>query len=990
MQTLSKPFLSVLTAAFILLLTFSFSTAEEIPEPPSSQWNVEQGIELPIGKTQWEIENEYLFPIIYPTDDPPPQPSLNPAEWERMTGVLIRYPLGISYSIIAEMAEDVEVVTIVSSQAQASTVYNLYQSNGVNVSNCDWLIAPSNSMWTRDYGPWFIFTGDDEQGISNHIYNRPSRPDDNRIPTVFGEAENIPVYDLPLISAGGNYMSDGMGISMSTDLVYNENPSLSQAQVDAYMQEYMGVDNYFVMDDILSGGIHHIDCWAKMIDPGRIIAKRLDPPNAQLEANVEILENTISSYGRPYEVIRIDCASSTPYTNALIMNDKVLVPLFNHYLDAAAMQTWADAMPGYEILGYTGSWVSDDAIHCRAMGITDRYMLRITHVPLFDRENNGEDYPVEADIHAYSNESLSTGMPVIMWRTDTGAYNSAPMTSQGDDIYLGYIPEQPDYSLVEYYLHAEDESGRIEEHPFIGPGNPHLFMIAPDTIAPEIVHTPLGAVHDETGPYTVEAEIYDPAGIASATVYWGTDGIVFNQSAMTNTSGNNWEGDIPGQLAGTMVYYYIESADNSTAGNISQTPIYTFVVKEVFYTYDVESGAAGWEHESPGTPWNDQWHISEGDAHSPTHAWKCGDTGTGSYGNSLDARLISPAIELMNNSDLYFWHRMDAEISGSYPDSCYDGGIVEILPDGGTEWMQIFPADGYNQYTRSTSSMPFPGTPCFSGSIDWWEERFDLSAYSGEVQVRFRFGSDGSVGDNGWFIDDVVFAGFEDTLVVPLQITMTPENPPIIIPETGGSFQYTVQIINNGISQIDYDAWIQAVLPSGDIYEILVREGLTLSAGASLQRFMTQTVPAGAPSGAYNYNGMVGQYPGLIYSQDGFTFEKLGADGYLAGIEDWRLSGWDEPLSMENTLPQSYSLAQNYPNPFNAQTTFNFTLPREGKVEFTIYNVMGQKVASLLNDHMPPGHHSVKWSADNITSGVYFYKLQTEGFVSIKKCIVLK
>jgi hypothetical protein len=85
-------------------------------------------------------------------------PVRQPAEFdEPMEGVLIRYPFGIDFDLIAEMSEDVEVVTIVSSESQKNIVENLYQSNGVNTDHTSYLIAPSDSYWTRDYGPWFVF-----------------------------------------------------------------------------------------------------------------------------------------------------------------------------------------------------------------------------------------------------------------------------------------------------------------------------------------------------------------------------------------------------------------------------------------------------------------------------------------------------------------------------------------------------------------------------------------------------------------------------------------------------------------------------------------------------------------------------------------------------------------------------------------------------------------------------------------------------------------
>ena len=991
------PLRTVLLFFLIFTLTTVFLYAQESEtarsETPSPSWNIDQGIELPIGKTQWEIDNEHLFPKYVPTtDDPPPQPAVNPAEWERMSGVLIRYPLGISYSIVAEMSEDVTIVTIVSSESQAQTVNNNYINNGVNVDNCEWLIAPSNSMWTRDYGPWFIFTGEEVQGISNHTYNRPSRPYDNMIPVRFGEAYDIPVYDLPLTHTGGNYMSDGMGISMSSNLVYNENSGISQAQVDDYMNTWLGVEDYDVRPDILTGGIHHIDCWAKMLNPGTILAKRLNPPNAQLEANVAYWESKISSYGRPYNVIRIDCASSTPYTNGLILNDKCLVPIFNNPLDQQALDTWAEAMPGYEILGYTGSWVSDDAIHCRTMGITDRYMLRIVHVPLPDQENGGEDYLVEANIHAYSNEPLLTGMPEIHWSVNGGPYQSAPMTGVGDDIYQGYIPEQPDYSIVEYYLHAEDESGRREDHPFIGIDNPHRFMIAPDTAAPQIVFQPLGPTYNESGPYDVNADITDVNGVSAASVYYSVDGSFYTPVNMVNTGGDIWQGEIPGQPAGSEISYYVEATDNSTGLNTGQSAVYSFDIELLFYFCDMEYGPQGWTHETPGGTWIDEWHLSTEQSVSGITSWKCGSAAGGDYGNSLDARLLSPVVELMPQTHLYFQHRIDAETSGTYPDSCYDGGIVELLVDGTTNWIQISPDGGYNSYTRSSSNCPFPGVPAYSGHIAWRQEVFDLSMFpSANVQIRFRFGSDGSVGDDGWFIDDVVFAGLEDTVSVPLEVVMTPVNPPINLPASGGTFDYNLQITNTTTITVYFDAWISVLLPNGHDYLILLREYLPLPSGASIIRSMSQTIPAGAPGGDYQYNLYTGEYPAIIYAMDGFSFTKAApADGGSGDFSGWMVEGWGEQLIVESSLPSQYSLEQNYPNPFNPETTIEFALPEAGKVTVSVFNVAGQEVARLAEGQMNAGWHSLEWNAEHLPSGMYFCRLQSNEFSEVKKMMLLK
>ncbi|MCX6601599.1 MAG: C25 family cysteine peptidase [bacterium] len=176
----------------------------------------------------------------------------------------------------------------------------------------------------------------------------------------------------------------------------------------------------------------------------------------------------------------------------------------------------------------------------------------------------------------------------------------------------------------------------------------------------------------------------------------------------------------------------------------------------------VENGAGAWTHQSNGTGWLDEWHISTRNLHSPTHAWWCGDEGTGTYTIHTDAVLITPSISLSGHTELRFWHKMDAETSGTYADSAYDGGILYISLNGGA-WTTLTPTtNGYNKWVRAkaSSTRPYNGplpplAPCFSGSLSWREVVCDLASYSGPVRFRFRFGSDSATVRGGWYVDDV-------------------------------------------------------------------------------------------------------------------------------------------------------------------------------------------------------------------------------------------
>jgi hypothetical protein len=89
-------------------------------------------------------------------------------------------------------------------------------------------------------------------------------------------------------------------------------------------------------------------------------------------------------------------------------------------------------------------------------------------------------------------------------------------------------------------------------------------------------------------------------------------------------------------------------------------------------------------------------------------------------------------------------------------------------------------------------------------------------------------------------------------------------------------------------------------------------------------------------------------------------------------------------------LPVEYKLSQNYPNPFNPSTTIPYTLPKSMHVRLTVYNVIGQEVAVLVNGVMKAGNHRVVFTAGNIATGLYLYRLETDGFVITKKMLVMK
>jgi hypothetical protein len=89
-------------------------------------------------------------------------------------------------------------------------------------------------------------------------------------------------------------------------------------------------------------------------------------------------------------------------------------------------------------------------------------------------------------------------------------------------------------------------------------------------------------------------------------------------------------------------------------------------------------------------------------------------------------------------------------------------------------------------------------------------------------------------------------------------------------------------------------------------------------------------------------------------------------------------------------IPQIFTLQQNFPNPFNPNTTISFSLPSKSYVLLRVYDVLGREVATIISEDISAGNYSRRWNAANISSGIYFYRLQADSFTETKKMILLK
>jgi hypothetical protein len=142
-------------------------------------------------------------------------------------------------------------------------------------------------------------------------------------------------------------------------------------------------------------------------------------------------------------------------------------------------------------------------------------------------------------------------------------------------------------------------------------------------------------------------------------------------------------------------------------------------------------------------------------------------------------------------------------------------------------------------------------------------------------------------------------------------------------------------------------------------------------------RYYTDTLNAAYPTTAASYTGGQGGFP--VGDLNWFPSKKAEWEVWVTDVE-----------TEEGYIPQSFSLEQNYPNPFNPSTRITFNITEAGLTNISVYNLLGQKVATVLNQDLVAGRHTVDFNASNLSSGIYFYKLESGKNTATQKMMLLK
>ena len=316
---------------------------------------------------------------------------------------------------------------------------------------------------------------------------------------------------------------------------------------------------------------------------------------------------------------------------------------------------------------------------------------------------------------------------------------------------------------------------------------------------------------------------------------------------------------------------------------------------------------------------------------------------------------------------------------------------IDIGSPGATSWdFSALNSHTSNSFTSVTPS----STPYYSSDFP-----------TSNVVFTFTEIIDGNLAD-GWsystqnpgdqLMNGIVIKSSIETDTFIVKIVYSPAQLDLPLPFTynsqwGGDFVITNSTFFNGVpfftttanhtESVIVDAWGNMTMPGGAVVPALrvLRDDRYTSSG-----FYVRTI-------SYSFITKSGATVGVVAND---------TTAPNSGIIQTEGVTWSSPIAVsvenEDQIPSQYSLEQNYPNPFNPSTTIRYALPFESKVAITVYNLLGQEVATLVNDVKSSGYHEILFNASELSSGVYLYRINavssvgSKEFSSTKKLILLK
>ncbi len=457
------------------------------------------------------------------------------AEWEPALGTMVVWPLSIPHKLAIELAKDNHLYTLVENEDSRKEAEKWFKEWKIQLDDVTFIYAEQgvDAWWTRDWGPSAVFSPNKSYSLADgkYIYATPLSDlacndslrflyfdqnnkmqltqvdDDATIP--LAKQLGFDIMDLPFNNTGGNVLTDGLGTAFSTCVIKAENKyhGIDTQEFLKLNDSLLGFERYHIISNFEHYGIQHIDCFLKLIDEETILVAEPPKDHKLFEIYKNIVDNELSvlktPYGNPYTILKLKTAryrgeQLAAYTNSLILNNTVYVPLFDIPQDAIALQTWKSAMPGYTVKGFTFAladepivteqlkrhyrnygWNDGDALHCRTRAIWNPEMIFVSVNKIADQVAANSENMVYTTIIDYSEDGLDKNQCKLFWRVSGHQewHHTTLSTTSNEHHFIANIPEYESGTTIEYYVSAVSKSGETATRPIMAPKATYQYTV---------------------------------------------------------------------------------------------------------------------------------------------------------------------------------------------------------------------------------------------------------------------------------------------------------------------------------------------------------------------------------------------------------------------------------------------------------------------------------------------------------------------------------
>jgi hypothetical protein len=494
-------------------------------------------------------------------------------------------------------------------------------------------------------------------------------------------------------------------------------------------------------------------------------------------------------------------------------------------------------------------------------------------------------------------------------------------------------------------------------------GDPSIYMA---TYGPAVATNPLPNTENLTGPYVVNC-VVTPAGqpiVPGGTKLFWTIGTTFTDSVvMTNTTGNNYTANIPGNGSNATYRYYIKTVDNT--GLIGTAP-----------------GGAPVNYYSFTASTDIQKPVITHTAlpNQPKIMWPATVTANVTDNIGIDSVWVrwyinSPAngikhFKLLNTSGSTFaaaFNSIQSEVN--YNDIIkYRIFAKDNSSNHNVDSSALFQFTIINQVTinigTGTVSSNYPFTTY------WMDGRTQMLYLASEMTGTTPLTSANitKIGFNVITADPAAMYGFN----VRLQNTSSTSVSGFVSTGWTTCFSGTYTLPGTGWQYVD----LTTPFYWDGVSNLLVEVCYDNTA-------YTQYSPVNATANASKTWG---------YYTDNSTGCTMTGGSSQANRPNISIvmSSVTGTQNIIGNVPGTYSLSQNYPNPFNPVTRINFDIPKQGLVTMKVFDILGREIRTLINEVKSPGKYSVDFNGMELSSGVYFYRIESNGFTDIKRMLLIK